>query len=209
MAMQLSIWSYRGHRFAAVTWCVLPGPRTSTVCETALRCISEKAKQSSARNNAKCSKCIQFLCNNSDRTWFFNALTFARSLGRCWKPWPPASVFNTPLGTWWTLMHENHVWSLYWDNGRMTKKGCVQWSAIELWAEFCLQRNSNLGSHDPVRSSITTLPPEHLFIDMLKLVSRSSHIPHASATFLWNVFGIGDRIIYPNNKSKVNWKPRQ
>ena len=23
------------------------------------------------------------LCNNSDRTWFFNALTFARSLGMC------------------------------------------------------------------------------------------------------------------------------
>ena len=29
--MQLSIWSYRGHRFAAVTWCVLPGPRMSIV----------------------------------------------------------------------------------------------------------------------------------------------------------------------------------
>ena len=46
----------------------------------------------SARNNAKCSKCFQFLCNHSDRTWFFNALTFARSLGRCWKPRPPASA---------------------------------------------------------------------------------------------------------------------
>ena len=37
------------------------------------------------------------LCNNSDRTWFFNALIFARSRGRCWKPRP-----------------KNHVWSLYW-----------------------------------------------------------------------------------------------
>ena len=46
------------------------------------RDIGEKAKQNSARNNAKCSKCFPFLCNNSDRTWFFNALTFARSLGR-------------------------------------------------------------------------------------------------------------------------------
>ena len=40
------------------------------------RDIGENAKQNSARNNAKCSKCFQFLCNNSDRTWFFNALKF-------------------------------------------------------------------------------------------------------------------------------------
>ena len=26
---------------------------------------------------------FKFLCNNSDRTWFFNALTLARTLGRC------------------------------------------------------------------------------------------------------------------------------
>ena len=68
------------------------------------RDIGEKAKQNSARNNAKCSKIFQFLCNNSDRTWFFNALIFARSLGRCWDPW--ASVFNTSHGTWRLLMHE-------------------------------------------------------------------------------------------------------
>ena len=30
----------------------------------------------------------------------------AWSLGRCWKPRSPASVFNTSLGTWWMLMHE-------------------------------------------------------------------------------------------------------
>ena len=36
--------------------------------------IGEKAKQSSARNNAKCSKCFQFLINNSDRTWFFQCI---------------------------------------------------------------------------------------------------------------------------------------
>ena len=45
-------------------------------------------------------------CINKDQTWFFNAVTFARSLGRCWKPWPLALVFNTSLGTWWMLMHE-------------------------------------------------------------------------------------------------------
>ena len=70
------------------------------------RDICEKAKQNSARNNAKCSKCFQFLCNNRDRTWFFNTLTFARSVGRCWKPRPSASVFNTSHGTWRMLMHE-------------------------------------------------------------------------------------------------------
>ena len=68
--------------------------------------IDEKAKQNSARNKAKYSKCFQFLCNNGDQTCFFNALTFARSLGRCWKTWPSASVFNTSQGTWWMLMHE-------------------------------------------------------------------------------------------------------
>ena len=70
------------------------------------RDIGEKVKQNSARNNAKCSKCFQFLCNNSDRTWFYNALTFARPLGRCWKPRHPAWVFNTSLETWRMLMHE-------------------------------------------------------------------------------------------------------
>ena len=37
---------------------------------------------------------------------FPNALTLARSLGRCWKMRPPTSVFNTSLGTWQMLMHE-------------------------------------------------------------------------------------------------------
>ena len=76
-------------------------PRKYRSCD-----IGEKAKQNNERNNTKCSKCFQFLCNNSDWTWFFNALTFARSLGRCWKPWPSASVFNTSHGTWRMLMHE-------------------------------------------------------------------------------------------------------
>ena len=58
-------------------------------------------------SNAKCSKCFQCSCNNSDRTWFFNVLTFARSLGRCWKPRPSVLVFNTSLGTWRMLLHES------------------------------------------------------------------------------------------------------
>ena len=48
--------------------------------EIASRDIGEKAKQNSARNNAKCSKCFQILCNNSDRTWFFNTLTLSNHL---------------------------------------------------------------------------------------------------------------------------------
>ena len=68
--------------------------------------IGENAKQNSAWNNAKCSKRFQFLCNNSDRIWFFSAWTFTRSLGRCWKPRPSAPVFNTSHGTWRMLMHE-------------------------------------------------------------------------------------------------------
>ena len=58
--------------------------------------IGENAKQNSARNNAKCSKGFQFLCINSLRTWFFNALTFARSLGRCWKPRPGRGFQHLP-----------------------------------------------------------------------------------------------------------------
>ena len=49
---------------------------------------------------------FSLLCNNSNRSWFFNKLTFARALGRCWKLRPPVSVFNTSLGTWRMLMHE-------------------------------------------------------------------------------------------------------
>ena len=87
----------------------------------------KKAKQNSARKKAKCSKCFQFLCNNSDRTWFFNALTFARSLGRCWKPRPLASVFNTSHGTWRMLMHEKPCLIPITKFGTMTVKN-IQWS---------------------------------------------------------------------------------
>ena len=58
------------------------------------RDIGEKAKQKSARNNAKFSKCFQFLCNNSYWTWVFNTLTFARSRGRCRKPRPMFDPYN-------------------------------------------------------------------------------------------------------------------
>ena len=42
MATQISIWSYWGHRFATVTRCVLPGPRTSIVSANCVRETSVK-----------------------------------------------------------------------------------------------------------------------------------------------------------------------
>ena len=94
-----------GHRIAAITRCILPGPRTSIVhgnciLETSVK-RRNKIEQEIMRN---VENVFSFLCNNSDQTCFFNALTFARSLGRCWKPRPPASVFNTSLRTWQILM---------------------------------------------------------------------------------------------------------
>ena len=89
-----------GHRFAAVTRCVLPGPRTSIirgnyVRETSVKRRNEIVKKTKQKKKTKKKKkhththktqnvanVFQFLCNNCDRTWFFNALTFARSLGR-------------------------------------------------------------------------------------------------------------------------------
>ena len=44
----------------------------------------------------------------------FNVLTFARSRGRCWKPRPQATVFNTSLGTWWMLKHWKTVFDHYY-----------------------------------------------------------------------------------------------
>ena len=97
--------NFQYDRTGATDMCTGPPQNEHNSWKLRSRDIGEKAKNS-ARNNAKCSKCFQFLCNNSDRAWFFNALTFARSLGRCWKPRPPASVFNTSHGTCLVLMHE-------------------------------------------------------------------------------------------------------
>ena len=44
----------------------------------------------------------------------FHALTFARSRGRCWKPRPKASVFNTSQGTWRLLMHWKTMFGRYY-----------------------------------------------------------------------------------------------
>ena len=44
----------------------------------------------------------------------FHALTFARFRGRCWKPQPPASVFNTSQGTWRMFMHWKPIFDRYY-----------------------------------------------------------------------------------------------
>ena len=44
----------------------------------------------------------------------FHALTYAKSLGRCWKPRPEAAVFNTSLGTWRMLMHWKTMFDRYY-----------------------------------------------------------------------------------------------
>ena len=94
---------YRGHIIAAVTRCVVPGPWTNIVRGNCVRETSvkwrNKIMQEITRNVANV---FNFYAINSDRKWFFNALTFIKSLGRCWKPRPLASVFNT----WRMLMHE-------------------------------------------------------------------------------------------------------
>ena len=84
-ATQLSIWSYRGHIFAAATGCVLPGPRTSKVRGNYVRETSGK------RRNNIVQEITQNVANVFSfnaiivRTWFFNALTFARSPGEVLK----------------------------------------------------------------------------------------------------------------------------
>ena len=45
--------------------------------EKSVRAISgEKVKQNSARNDAKCSKCFQFLCNNTRLNMVFQCIKF-------------------------------------------------------------------------------------------------------------------------------------
>ena len=99
-----SICSYRGLRInpqrATVskqkqwTRCLLPGPGTSSRWTLSWRDTGEKAKQNSARNNTKCSKCFQLL------NIVVLSMPLTRSPGRRWKPKPQAEVFKTSLDTW-------------------------------------------------------------------------------------------------------------
>ena len=46
--------------------------------------------------------------------FMFHALTFARFRGRCWKPRPSGSVFNTSQETWQMLMHWKTLFDCYY-----------------------------------------------------------------------------------------------
>ena len=93
---------------AAVTRCVLLGYRTSVVRANCVRKTSMKRR----------NKVVQEITRNVANVFSFYAITaiehgfsmhwhcFAKPIGKCWKPRPPASVFNTSLGTWRTLMRE-------------------------------------------------------------------------------------------------------
>ena len=69
---------------AAVTRCVVPGPRRSIVRGNYVRETSVKRRnkivQEITRNVANVSSFYAIIAIEHD---FFNALTFARSLGRC------------------------------------------------------------------------------------------------------------------------------
>ena len=77
--------------------------------------IGEKAKQNSARNNAKCSKCFQFLCNNSDRTWFFQCVNIRQV---------PRDLANA--NAWKTMFdpYNNKINATYEIIDAQTKKRC-------------------------------------------------------------------------------------
>ena len=74
------------------------------------------------------------LCNNIDQTWFYHSLTFARSLGRCWKPRASPSAFNTYLRTLRMLMNRKSVLIPIVNNYPMTKnKPIYQIRNVNRW----------------------------------------------------------------------------
>ena len=52
----------------------------------------------------------------------------------------------------WCFMSLSTLIRWYQDDGRTIMKGTMQWSTLQSWGEFHLQRDSNLGLHDPVGS---------------------------------------------------------
>ena len=74
------------------------------------------------------------LCNNRNQTLFSNALTFARSQGRFWKPRPKAEVFNNSRGTWQTLMHWKTVLDPY--NNSRVRKNCFSNETQKYFSSF-------------------------------------------------------------------------
>ena len=112
------------------------GPRTCKVYGNYVRETSVKRRnnivQEITRNVANV---FSFYAITAIKHVFFNALTFARSLGRYWKPRPSASVFNISHGTWRILMYEKPCLipifvhsSLPYLNYNLLKSALRQWS---------------------------------------------------------------------------------
>ena len=103
MAAQLSIWSYRGYRFAAVTRRVLPGPRTSIVRGNYVRETSVKKR----------NKIVHEIARNVANVFSFYAIMAIEHGFQCinvrqvpWEVLKTAAFGNTSHGTWQMLMHE-------------------------------------------------------------------------------------------------------
>ena len=94
----------RGQRFAAVTRCVLPGPRTSLVRGNCVRETSVKRqnKIEITRNVANVFSFYAIIAIEHG----FQCINIRQVPREVLKPQPPASVFNTFLGIWRMLMHE-------------------------------------------------------------------------------------------------------
>ena len=166
MATQLSIWLYRGHGFTAITRCVLPGPITSVVSGNYFRETSVKRRNKIVKEiTQNVANVFSFYAIIAIVHVFFNALTFARSLGRYWKPRPSASVFNTSHGTWRMLMHvklclipifvhilspQSDNWST-WISGRerMTVEKNFSWSVHEKMLQHTAGINLRPPDHQP------------------------------------------------------------
>ena len=89
---------------------VLPGPRRS-IDRGILRLqdIGEKAKQTSASNNAKGSKCFQFLCNNSNEHGFSMHKHLSGPLGGVENRGIRPRFSTPPTGPDECLCMKNHV----------------------------------------------------------------------------------------------------
>ena len=74
----------------------------------------------------------------------FNALTFAKSLGRCWKPRAPASVFNTSLGTWRTLMPKKPCLIPILVRPRKAKRCLQRYAKMQIQIQNTLKRRFRL-----------------------------------------------------------------
>ena len=75
----------------------------------------------------------------------------------------------------WCFTPLSTLFKSYWDDRRLIMKGFVQWSIIQSWAEFCVQRDSNLRSHDTKSEALTKQPPGHFSSEMYWYMSLKTY----------------------------------